>query len=691
MKNPAAGHSDQYSEIDTTRLRRGVVPLFLRWYLPVAALIVSATLLSAYFLVTLGFDRIALQDRLHLHVAKEALDEEVARPLQLLRSLAFSEPSVQRAIDGGGEAVSNLNETFYSLLSRHPDYAQIRWIGDDGMELLRLARTPDGEIVNTPRAKLQDKSHRYYVTDTLRLKRGQIFVSRLDLNIEHKQIEIPYHPMIRVGLRVFHSDGRSAGMFLLNISAKTMLDRFYQQRQGSDLVLLDKEGYWLKSTRAEDEWGFMFHKLETFGKRYPDAWQQIANTAEGQIELADGIWTWATIYPTPKQASSVQSIYWKAVTHIPPERLASLRQKAWIFGSLTAGLLLIGFGIAIWRLAMEYLTRVHVGGLLERKNNLLADTVRKLGEEIEARMRVQAGLEQSNLELQLSANVFGNITEGVLITTPDGTITTANPAFCMMMGYEQLELAGKNAALLNSEKNDAVHYREIQRCLDSEGVWKGEVWKRRKDGSAILIHENITAIRDKRGHCSHLVSVETDITESKHLEELIRYQAYHDALTGLPNRTLLMDRIRLHLVSAKRHQTGLAILFIDLDGFKGINDTFGHEVGDTVLVETASRLQRSVRESDTVARLGGDEFVALLNDVDGKGDASTVAAKILDRLTHPYELPNSQSGQLSASIGIALYPSDGGDAEKLLNAADEAMYLAKRAGKAGYAFVPHAS
>jgi diguanylate cyclase (GGDEF)-like protein/PAS domain S-box-containing protein len=286
-------------------------------------------------------------------------------------------------------------------------------------------------------------------------------------------------------------------------------------------------------------------------------------------------------------------------------------------------------------------------------------------------------------QLLLAANVYNNITEGIVTTLPDGTIISVNPAFCLITGYSETELIGANPRLLKSGRQDVDFYRVMWDSISQDGYWQGEMWNRRKDGSLYIAHETITAIRDNHGELQNYVGVQNDITEVKQIEENIRHQAYHDPLTKLPNRTLFMDRLRHQLAYSHRQQTCMAVLFIDLDGFKAINDNLGHQAGDDLLKEVAVRLRECVRESDTIARLGGDEFTAIISDIKGAEDAAPVAQKMLDMMCAPFQL-GSTAGRISASIGIAHYPTDSDNAVEILKLADDAMYEAKRNGKANF-------
>jgi diguanylate cyclase (GGDEF)-like protein/PAS domain S-box-containing protein len=287
----------------------------------------------------------------------------------------------------------------------------------------------------------------------------------------------------------------------------------------------------------------------------------------------------------------------------------------------------------------------------------------------------------------LAANVYRNISEGVFATDPDGTIVSVNPAYCSMTGYAAEELIGANPRIIKSDRHDADFYRGIWDGISQQNFWRGEIWNRRKDGSLFLSSETITTMRDDSGRIAHYVGVISDITEAKQAAESIRHQAYHDPMTGLPNRSLFMERLQQAIARAHRNKKVMAVLFIDLDHFKEINDQFGHKIGDDLLKIAAARLSACVRESDTVARLGGDEFTAILNDIHGKNDAARVAHKMLEEMSRPFPIEKHEL-RISASIGVAIYPADGDCVATLVKAADKAMYEAKRGGRNAFACAP---
>lgn len=287
-------------------------------------------------------------------------------------------------------------------------------------------------------------------------------------------------------------------------------------------------------------------------------------------------------------------------------------------------------------------------------------------------------------QLRLMAAAVENTHEGIVVTDADGIILQVNPAFERITGYTAAEAVGRTPALLKSGRHSEGFYREMWQTLRTTGQWTGEIWNRRKSGDAYPERITISAIHDSARAITHFVGVFQDITDVKRSEDALRSRAYHDPLTGLPNRSLLYDRLNKSIARARRNNSKLAVLFLDLDRFKNVNDCLGHHVGDQLLQEVAERIKTCCREEDTVARLGGDEFTVILADVDENGEiAAEVATRIIDALSKPFRLL-SYDVKTSPSIGIAVYPSDGEDEGSLMKNADMAMYGAKDAGRGRY-------
>ncbi|BCG64887.1 MAG: two-component system, chemotaxis family, CheB/CheR fusion protein [Methyloprofundus sp.] len=283
-------------------------------------------------------------------------------------------------------------------------------------------------------------------------------------------------------------------------------------------------------------------------------------------------------------------------------------------------------------------------------------------------------------KLQQAATVFNNTAEAIFITDANNVIISINPAYTQTTGYAEHEVLGKNPNIMSSGHHDKAFFAKLWHELLHNGQWQGEIWNRHKNGNTFPVWQSITAIKDITGKIVQFVSIFNDISVRKADEELIRYQANYDSLTGLPNRNLFLDRISIALKRAQRENKQLALLMIDLDRFKWINDTLGHKAGDVMLQETARRLQSSVRDSDTVARLGGDEFIIIVSELQHPSDTEMIANKIFAAFKAPLQLENHEVF-ISGSIGITIFPDDGNTVETLQMNADSAMYSAKEDGR----------
>ncbi len=314
----------------------------------------------------------------------------------------------------------------------------------------------------------------------------------------------------------------------------------------------------------------------------------------------------------------------------------------------------------------------------ERDRRALAVAHQDLAERYEAQHRAEG-------QLQLYATVFTNATEGMAITDSEARIVAVNPAFCAITGYDEQDILGHNPAILNSGRQGPDFYRQMWAELRERGVWQGEIWNRRKDGAIYPEWLSIAAVTNEAANVTNYIGVFTDISERKQSEARIQHLAHHDALTGLPNRLLLDDRIGQAMRKSNRSKRPMALVFVDLDRFKNINDTLGHDVGDTLLVQAAQRGLSVLRETDTLARQGGDEFVVILPELEQAQDAMHATRKLLHSLCQPYLLAGHEL-TVSGSAGIAIYPDDGATASELLRKADAAMYRAKEDGRNTFRF-----
>jgi len=314
--------------------------------------------------------------------------------------------------------------------------------------------------------------------------------------------------------------------------------------------------------------------------------------------------------------------------------------------------------------------------------------------EVFAFLRDISQRKKAELELQMLASVFSHAYEGITITNAAGCILNVNKAFCRITGYSRDEAIGQNSRLLKSERQDPEFYRAMWQELTYIGHWSGEIWNRRKNGEVYAELLNISAVRDEHGITRQYVGLFSDVSARKVLEDKVRQLAFFDALTDLPNRRLLADRLGQAMLLNQRNRHYGALMFLDLDNFKPLNDTHGHATGDLLLIEVARRLKACVRQVDTVARIGGDEFVVMLSELDTAAELSRQQAQILaenvrQSIARPYLLTIKHHGaadsqvehRCSASIGVAMFASNDNNQERALKHADSAMYQAKDAGR----------
>lgn len=312
-------------------------------------------------------------------------------------------------------------------------------------------------------------------------------------------------------------------------------------------------------------------------------------------------------------------------------------------------------------------------GEVAHLSNAIHDMVQKLTSEISQRRNAEEGL-------RLSAKVFENNSEAILITDAANNVVSVNRAFMEITGYTEDEVLGKNPHILSSGRHNKSFYDVLYASLSSQDKWRGEIWNKRKSGEVFPQWSTISVLRDQQGKITNYVAVFLDITERKKEEERIQYLANYDVLTGLPNRYLLGDRLEQALVLAQQHKSKMAVLFIDLDHFKNINDSLGHDIGDGLLKQVSDRLKKCLRRSDTIARQGGDEFVALLGDLNSEDEVTFVAEKMIESLYGEFEVGEHHLS-VTTSIGVSIYPDDGETSVQLLRNADLAMYRAKDSGR----------
>jgi diguanylate cyclase (GGDEF)-like protein/PAS domain S-box-containing protein len=398
--------------------------------------------------------------------------------------------------------------------------------------------------------------------------------------------------------------------------------------------------------------------------RYRTAWGYQVGDLRGVLSVK---------LPAESAEQRILGLWWREqIIHLAVVGLALLVSGGLLHWLVIRRLQAIRQGIG--RLATgDYGWRVPDGG-----GDEAADLARGLND-------MAATIQHNQEGMRLSASVFSHAQDGILITDAGGVIVDANPAFTRITGYPREEILGRTPSLLASGRHDPAFYVDMWRTIAEHGFWTGEIWNRRNTGEIYPERLAIIAVRDDQGRPTHYVGMFSDISQIKQQEARLAHLAQHDALTGLPNRVLLADRMRQAIAQARRNGQLLAVCYLDLDGFKPVNDNHGHAQGDRLLVEMARRMQGILRGGDTVARLGGDEFVFLLLNLKDRQECELSLNRLLAAIAQPLEV-GATTVSLSASIGISLYPDDDADPDTLLRHADQAMYVAKQAGRNGYHF-----
>lgn len=395
-----------------------------------------------------------------------------------------------------------------------------------------------------------------------------------------------------------------------------------------------------------------------------------------------------------KQSNRIEGVF-EVYTDITPF-LAEVRRTHWLVIVVVVCVLGLLYGLLFFivqrasRIIKDQQAELtHTLALIEEDNQLLdqrvSERTRELQEVNRSMEREIAERERAEAGLRLSAKVFENTVEGVIITDADTKILAVNRAFMHVTGYSESEVKGLTPRILQSGRHDAMFYTEMWQSLSQSGQWVGEIWNKRKSGEIYPERLTIGVVKDPAGEVGHYVGVFSDISDIKRSQERLDFLAHHDLLTSLPNRLLFNYRLNHSIGLARRHERQLAVLFIDLDHFKNVNDTLGHDLGDELLKKVAEHISVNVRESDTLARIGGDEFILLLDEVETPRYAGSIAEKVLNLLSQVIAISGYEIF-VSASIGVSFFPADGEDVATLVKNADTAMYYAKNQGRNTYHF-----
>jgi len=617
-----------------------------------------------------GFFAMEVKEELALHEAEQRYIANVGRQ-EILHDL---QSAVIGAIllsthheltpfleDSDAAHLERLTQGFISFAEVTGKFDQVRLIDPKGKELLRINYDGFMGKAAAPQA-LQDKRSRYYFQETMRLQQGSFYISPLDLNVERGEVEAPPRPTIRIGVPLFNEAGDRRGILVLNYKGTNILEGLSEHLfQGIEQYLLTgSDDFWIQNS-GDGSWHFVFQegKRRILQARARKDWAPVFEGGSGQFYSKAGLVSFRAFSPhletTPsggREAAELLKVSgageggpWRLLTIVPKTLLYAkssvmLRRLILIYSLLALGIALASVGYAKLKLQEH----------------------------------------QAEEDRRLSSTVFESASQAIMVLDVRRKILSVNAAFTRITGYSAQEALGKDVSLLYPDERGLLFYGEIWDLVQKEGHWQGEVWSRKKQGQRYPEWRAISAVKNAEGEIVQYTILSTDITKRKESDAKLHHQAYHDSLTDLPNRVLFLERLFQSIKLARRNERKVALLFLDLDHFKQVNDTFGHPKGDEILKQVARRLLECVRETDTVARSGGDEFMVVLSNLSGKKEAGYVASKMLEKLRHPFYL-EGQEVFLGLSIGISLAPDDSDDATTLLKQADMAMYQSKKKGR----------
>jgi diguanylate cyclase (GGDEF)-like protein/PAS domain S-box-containing protein len=643
--------------------RRSFLRHLSLFFLPVAAGLAMLFALFHHLDYSQELAHLQLRDQYAVNLGRQEITRDLESAVTDLLVLAHSDALRRLAGNDGRAQRQAVVDQFRRFAVAKGIYDQVRYLDAAGREVVRINARSGVTVV--PATQLQDKSDRYYFQASRSLAPGAVYVSRFDLNVENHQVELPPRPMIRFITRVQDLQGRPRGVVVLNYLGSRMIAHIRTAMAGTagKPMLLDHQGFWLYGPERAREWGRDLGHGRNFAKEHPRAWAEMDTLGTGQLQLPDGRYVFTTVQPLSLVVAEVgqrlpvqiaqhatSPSFWRLVTALDRDMLWTLRwQRA--RGPVAAFSLLA----VLWLGVSAYLARNRA--------------VRAAARELVARL--SSVVEQTN--------------DMVFITDPRGLIEYVNPSFERVTGYTSADVVGRPPSVLRSGAHDRSYYERLWSTILRGDVFQDVLTNRTKSGTRYYEQKTITPLKDEHGHIAHFVSTGKDITEQMVAQERLYHLAYHNPLTDLPNRRLFRDRVERATAHARRGGRLTALLFLDLDRFKNVNDSLGHDAGDQLLVQVAARLTGAVRDDDTVAHLGGDEFAILLEDVADAAQVEAVVGKLHREFERPFHIDNREVFT-SISVGIALYPVDDVDVDKLIKNADTAMYHAKEQGRNRFEF-----
>jgi diguanylate cyclase (GGDEF)-like protein/PAS domain S-box-containing protein len=581
--------------------------------------------------------------------------------------LLFSENNELQYLQNNHQEKSYTEKKLLNFMEYNPLYDQLRFIDLHGMEKFRINNHADYPRI-VPTEELQSKVDSYYFQDVMKLSPKEVYISKVDLNVEHGKIEVPHKPILRVAKKVYNDKGEAEGILVLNILFEKMMQIIlhFNHANFPSAYIANGNGNWLVA-EGEETYTFMFGDESNQVMKYSQSlWKSMQSSSSGTLIENGSLLSYKNVNALgmlqqiqlkyniePSEivlkGMNNESLQWWIIQKIPE---SLVKEKMW--ENIFKGLPYLIFGMAVVIVLSVYLISFY------------------------------RRIKNANLQFRLIENSFENADEGMIITDNQTRILRVNAKYEAITGYTSEELLGSTPQKFSSGWTDNSVYKKMWEGILEEQYWEGEIVGRRKDGTVYDQWLRIIVLKDDGTKTVNYLGIATDISERKKNQDRIYKLAYEDPLTGLPNRKLFLDRMQHAIAKAKRDKQRVSLMFIDLDDFKLINDTAGHMAGDQVLREVSNRVQYLIREGDTLSRIGGDEFVILLEQVDTM-DVINIAQKVLDSLSESLIIEENKYF-ISASMGIAFFPDDALDGESLFKHADTAMYKAKEQGKNNYCF-----
>lgn len=610
---------------------------FLRLFLPSALLLGLLITALQYHSHAIARQGLLASQTHNVELVADAINRDVEVVTDDLRTLARSGGLRRFMAAPSAESRQAAEQELAAFAHYKRLYADISYISLDGE--VRLSASKNGAV---------QPPHPTLLTTAQRLPADAIAVSPLTLTTDAANRP---QPVFQFAMPVRDADQDLHGVLIATYDGPhllTSLNRLLAQEPGTEF-LIASDGEWLQHTGLQQGWALP--STERFADAYPDAWQHMLAADAGQFRTEQGLFTFTTIHPPDLAGSQNRRAgqFWKIGSYIDKQMLAAA-----VLGR-------------VWRAAVLYLLLLIP----------VAIVCRRVGRLVRARQRSDRRIRELGAVVEQSHDL-------VLITDAEGRIRYTNPRFTAITGYSRAEVIGRTPALLRSGRHDEAFYRRLWDTIRRGEAFESVIVNRKKNGELFHLQMTISPLSNAAG-ISGYVATGKDITGQVQSQERLLKLAFHHPLTGLPNRALFRDHLHEAAVRARRGGHHAAVLFIDLDRFKKVNDSLGHQAGDELLKQVAQRLRGAVREMDTVAHLGGDEFTVLLDDIQQPAQVQSVATKLLQLFDLPFTVSEREL-YIGASIGIAIFPDDSDNVEKLMEQADTAMYQAKRSGRGRYQF-----